>query len=162
MVKKFPSGSHFVEVGTWKGTSAAFMAVEIINSGKDIKFDCVDVWDGSNEPDYASDPKVKQNALYEHFLDNMYPVIEYVNPIRLPSVEASKLYEDNSLDFIFLDAAHDYENVYKDLIHWYPKIKSGGVFAGHDYHHDPVNKAVHDVLGSSILHIYAGCWFVNK
>lgn len=37
MVEKYPTNSHFVEVGTWKGMSAAYMAVEIINSGKDIK-----------------------------------------------------------------------------------------------------------------------------
>ena len=44
MVKMFPTNSHFVEVGVWKGRSAAFMAVEINNSGKNIRFDCVDTW----------------------------------------------------------------------------------------------------------------------
>ena len=39
MVAKHPSGSHFVEIGCWRGKSTAFMAVEIINSNKDIKFD---------------------------------------------------------------------------------------------------------------------------
>ena len=42
MVDRFDSGSHFVEVGAFLGRSAVFMAVEIINSGKNIKFDCVD------------------------------------------------------------------------------------------------------------------------
>jgi len=36
VVQKFPEGSHFVEVGVWKGTSAAYMGVEIINSGKKL------------------------------------------------------------------------------------------------------------------------------
>ena len=44
IVEKFPSGSHFVEVGSFLGKSASFMAVEIINSGKLIKLDCVDHW----------------------------------------------------------------------------------------------------------------------
>ena len=44
MVKRFSSESHFVEIGSWKGMSAAYMAVEIANSDKDIKFDCVDIW----------------------------------------------------------------------------------------------------------------------
>ena len=48
-VEIFPSGSHFVEVGSFLGKSAVFMAVEIINSGKRIKFDCVDHWKGSKE-----------------------------------------------------------------------------------------------------------------
>ena len=49
MVEKFSSGSKFVEVGSWKGKSAAYMAVEIINSKKKITLDCIDTWEGSNE-----------------------------------------------------------------------------------------------------------------
>jgi len=45
IVEKYPTNSHFVEVGVWKGMSAAYMAVEIINSGKNIKFDCIDIWE---------------------------------------------------------------------------------------------------------------------
>ena len=41
MVKIFSSGSHFVEIGSFLGKSSVYMAVEIINSGKDIKFDCI-------------------------------------------------------------------------------------------------------------------------
>lgn len=49
MVKQAEDGSHFVEVGSWKGKSSAYMAVEIANSGKRIRFDCVDTWGGSAE-----------------------------------------------------------------------------------------------------------------
>lgn len=49
MVQKFPSGSKFVEVGCWKGKSTAYMAVEIVNSTKDIEFYCIDTWEGSIE-----------------------------------------------------------------------------------------------------------------
>jgi len=37
MVKNYPDGSHFLEIGTWKGCSAVYMGVEIVNSGKNIK-----------------------------------------------------------------------------------------------------------------------------
>ena len=40
LVEQAKENFHFVEVGTWKGKSAAFLAVEIINSGKTIHFDC--------------------------------------------------------------------------------------------------------------------------
>ena len=49
IVSRFDSGSHFVEVGAFLGQSAVYMAVEIINSGKNIKFDCIDHWEGSEE-----------------------------------------------------------------------------------------------------------------
>ena len=38
-------GAHFVEVGCYEGRSAAYMGVNIANSGKYIKFDCVDSWE---------------------------------------------------------------------------------------------------------------------
>ena len=37
VVRQFPSGSKFVEVGCYEGRSAAYMAVEIANSKKDIE-----------------------------------------------------------------------------------------------------------------------------
>jgi len=49
------------------------------------------------------------------------------------SVEMAKLVPDNSLDLLYLDGAHYYAGVAADLNAWYPKVKSGGVVAGHDY-----------------------------
>jgi hypothetical protein len=53
----------------------------------------------------------------------------------MTSKEASQLFADNSIDGIFIDAAHEYEAVKEDLELWYPKVKSGGYFCGHDYSH---------------------------
>ena len=51
----------------------------------------------------------------------------------ITSLKASKLFADNSLDFTYIDADHQYESVVTDLSAWWPKIKVGGGFAGHDY-----------------------------
>jgi predicted O-methyltransferase YrrM len=130
-VETAPDNSHFVEIGSWMGKSASYMAVEIINSNKNIKFDCIDTWQGSVE--HIDRDEVKENTLYDKFLDNIEPVKNVINPIRMHSLNAVDLYDDNSLDFVFIDAAHDYENVIKDIRAWYPKVKTGGLFAGHDY-----------------------------
>jgi len=53
--------------------------------------------------------------------------------IRESSVDASKLFIEGSLDFCYIDASHDKKNVMDDLNAWYPKVKSGGIVAGHDY-----------------------------
>lgn len=168
MVEKFKSNSHFVEVGTWKGTSAAYMAVEIINSNKQIKFDCIDNWIGSeehtnpNSDKYEIGFKNNPDFLFQTYLKNIEPVKNIINSIRLPSYEASQKYEDNSLDFVFIDAAHDFDNVLLDVKSWYPKVKIGGVIAGHDYTwHEPVKRAVDKYFGK-IHEESEGCWIFNK
>jgi hypothetical protein len=131
VVKHFSDKSHFVEVGTWLGKSAVFMAVEILNSNKKIKFDCVDTWQGSDE--HKSMEKIVKNSLYNDFLKNIEPVKNIITPVRMKSLDAAPLYEDQSLDFVFIDASHEYEDVVNDINAWYPKVKSGGILAGHDY-----------------------------
>ncbi|HOU59762.1 MAG TPA: class I SAM-dependent methyltransferase [Kiritimatiellia bacterium] len=53
--------------------------------------------------------------------------------LRLTSDEAAREIPDGSLDFVYLDARHDYASVVEDIGLWYPKVKPGGVLAGHDY-----------------------------
>jgi len=144
VVENAENNAHFVEVGSWKGRSSVFMAVEIINSKKNIKFDCVDIWESSDE--YLQYDSIVNNTLYEEFLENIKPVSNIINPIKKTSIEASKLYKDNSLDFVFIDACHSYECVKEDIINWYPKVKTGGIIAGHDLHVDEIMKAVNEEL----------------
>ena len=40
---------------------------------------------------------------------------------------------DGTLDFVYLDAGHDYASVLEDLQAWAPKVRPGGMLAGHDY-----------------------------
>jgi predicted O-methyltransferase YrrM len=161
MVAQAEDGMHFVEVGAWKGRSSAFMAVEIANSGKKIQFDCIDTWEGDpNEQGHMEDEHVREGKLYEHFLDNMKPVEGYYKPVRASSTAAANLYEDNSLDFVFIDAAHDYDNVTADIAAWLPKVKEGGLIGGHDWGHPPVARAVQDSLTD--IAVEYGCWFKQK
>lgn len=168
LYKKFvdicPENGRIIEVGCWKGRSSAFLAVEIINSGKKINFDCVDTWLGSpNESEHQNDSFVQKNELYELFLSNTEPVKHIINPIRLTSKEASKLYPDNSIDIIFIDACHDYDCVIEDIKSWMPKVKSDGILAGHDYPGWPgVQKAVDELLDSGNIHTQESCWIYYK
>jgi predicted O-methyltransferase YrrM len=53
-------------------------------------------------------------------------------------------------DMIFLDAMHTYEDCLEDITRWWPKLRRGGVFAGHDYRHADfpgVEKAFDEVFG---------------
>jgi hypothetical protein len=148
IVKKFPSGT-FVEVGSWKGKSAAYMATEIANSKKDIKFYCVDKWE----------------SVWDTFHSNMLPLEKYYTPLRTSSVEGAANFADESLDFVFIDASHEYEDVKNDIIAWMPKVRPGGIIAGHDYHadqayHPGVYKAVHELIDT--FTVSEMCWIHEK
>lgn len=54
--------------------------------------------------------------------------------VRAMSVEAAKLIPDKSIDFVFIDGAHDYASVREDIRAWYPKVREGGIVSGHDYY----------------------------
>jgi cephalosporin hydroxylase len=169
MVDRYPSGSHFVEIGSWKGCSSSYMAVEIHNSGKNIKFDCVDTWQGTQIGDdksiHEQDPDVAAGVLYERFLSNIDRVKQYINPVRMDSAEAAKNYKDESLDFVFVDADHTYNGVMRDLNAWVPKIRVGGIIAGHDYAWcEDVRRAVCDFFGcdDATAPWNEGCWWVIR
>jgi len=152
---------HFVEVGSWKGRSSVFMAVEIINSGKNIKFDCVDTWEGSVE--HLEYDEIKEKKLYDIFLNNIESVKHVINPVKMSSLEAVNLYGDKTLDFIFIDASHEYEDVKRDIIAWLPKLKIGGVLAGHDYGvFDGVTRAANEIFQAHEIEISESCFIYKK
>lgn len=160
LVNQAKDGYHFVEIGAWKGKSSAYMAVEIANSNKQIKFDCIDTWEGDSSITSSFDEPLLNipDALYNHFLENINPVKEFVNPIRSTSADASKLYKDGSLNCVFIDGAHDYQSVCSDINIWLPKIKAGGILSGHDYVHPPVQEALKDVLTDGYFHFGEDVW----
>lgn len=138
-------GDLFVEIGVWKGGSTSFMGVEIVNSNKKIKFDAIDSFNGSKEHGDVSD------WLYKEASENLKPLTDtgIVNLIKGYSLDVVNNYEDNSIDFCFIDASHEYEDVKADIEAWLPKVKIGGILAGHDYDvaWQGVVKAVDEVLG---------------
>ena len=98
---------------------------------------------------YAVDPRAEQpdgtetysdwdwaaiNAEYEQ---RLAPFKNRVIEIKTFSVLAANGIPDGSLDFVFIDAQHDYESVKRDIEAWLPKVRGGGLISGHDYDPDP-------------------------
>jgi len=137
-------GAVFVELGCWKGRSASFMGVEIVNSGKAIEFNCVDHWKGSDDV-HLADTEIKNIA--KIFRANMKR-IDGLNLVihRSESPAAAEKFADESCDFVWIDAGHDYASVLADINAWLPKVKRGGVIGGDDYPMDGVGQAVREVF----------------
>ena len=162
MIDRFPSGSKFVEIGCWKGQSAYFMCNNIIKSKKEIEFFCIDTWQGSEEHIKNYD----LTNLYETFLNNMKLVESYYFPLKLDSISASKRFKDNSLDFVFIDAAHDYDSVKADILAWLPKVKKNGILAGHDYYPNSLDYcgvyvAVNEIFDKNSIEQLGDCFIID-
>jgi len=145
---KFSTNSKFVEVGSWKGRSASYMLVEIINSQKNIELTCIDNW--------------IDETIYQIFLQNTSVFKDKLKHIRKSSINAVNEFENSSLDFVFLDGDHSYDSVTTDISIWLPKIKPGGILAGHDYHPTEwsgVVQAVNEKLTD--VSIIDHCWIYN-
>ena len=135
--------SHRIaEVGAWQGRSTVAMADNTLG----IVF-AVDTWKGSPE----HEGELRQHGpewLIEQFLHNIAG--RKVCPVQMISVEAAELFSSQGglFDFIFLDASHDYDSVKADIAAWYPLLKHGGIFAGHDYteHWPGVTQAVREAF----------------
>jgi len=161
-VHRLNDGGSIVEIGSYKGQSTAYMAVEIANSNKTIEFYAIDTWEGSAENIDKSSPHFNTNIseLYSTYLNNTSSVSQYIRNIKSNSIEASKLFENESVDIVFIDACHEYSCVHEDILAWLPKVKKGGILAGHDYNHGwpGVNTAVNEILGVHNIKTQEYCW----
>ena len=163
-VKKFPVNGTWVELGSWTGKSTAYCLVELLNLDKLGKFYCVDTWEGGEE--HTEHELIVNNSLKDVFLQNIEPVANHIIPIQSISWLAADKFEDKSVDFCYVDAGHTYECVTNDLNSWWPKIKSGCLFAGDDYTKGwpEVQKAVQDFFNTKEIKVnrLGRCWVVTK
>ena len=161
-VENGKDGDLFVEIGCFIGKSTSYLATEIANSGKKIEFHTMDLWDyemysGPEKIWYDESPEKK---LYDDplkcFKHNIKNVKKYVQYFKGDSKKLVENYADNSIDFLFIDGDHSPDGFRKDLELWYPKIKNGCVFAGHDYDHPGIRGNVQEFFKESVedLDIY--------
>lgn len=148
-------GDVMVEVGCFYGRSACYLASKLRDMKKRVTLLCVDNW---------ADPEMTWGSTYELFRENAQQLglLEIIVPICAPSVLAASFVRDD-LDFVYVDAAHDYEHCLADIKAWLPKVKKGGVIAGHDF--DPVfpgvKKAVEEMFAGRYTLVGAQSWFVQ-
>ncbi len=136
----FHKPARFVEIGVYKGRSACYLAERIVETGRPVRFDVVDTFVGS--------PDVGEQDLWSEFCANLTRagLLSRIEPHRCASLDAASEFSDGSLDFVFIDACHSFEAVEQDLAAWWPKLRPGGLFAGHDYAYFPGVRAAVDAF----------------
>jgi len=94
----------------------------------------VDIWaHQDNYDDHANVADTSQEQRYQATLSNTNPWQEKIHVCRNYTTNCVKQVADNSLDYVYVDARHDYKGVSLDLNDWWPKVRPGGILAGHDF-----------------------------
>lgn len=153
--KEFPNGKG-VEVGTFKGE---FSKKILDNWGGTLYM--VDVWRPLSNDEYidSSNHVNFENNVYGDAIKNIDGFENRAVMIRADSELASHMFEDNSLDFVYIDANHAYDYVVKDIELWYPKVKVGGYLCGHDYIHMDWYKDPNFAKNKKDKHIWNGNFY---
>jgi GT2 family glycosyltransferase len=107
----------------------------------------VDPWKHQDESIYPKDTSNVDDNEFEKRYQEVQQTLgkdPCVTLYRSYSIEAVKINEDASLDFVYIDAIHTKEAVFEDMCAWWPKVKLGGWLCGHDYQFTGVVEAVRD------------------
>jgi len=158
-------GMDMAEIGCWVGHSTSFFA------SKFKKVYAIDPWKpGYNDIDPASNLDLEKS--YLEFKERCF-YCDNIEIYKKTSLEASREFKDESLDFVYIDANHIYDSVVMDINLWLPKIKKDGYIGGHDYCY--LNKdgskehpwidvfdAVNDTLGEPEIIFGDSSWCFRK
>jgi len=113
-----------VEVGVAQGNNAQQMYLAI----PDLQLTLIDPWKpfGRNSQEHM-----------EKVFKRCKRTLKKWNPtyVRKPSVKAARDIKDESLDFVYIDGLHNFDACITDIIAWAPKVRVGGIVAGHDFYY---------------------------
>jgi predicted O-methyltransferase YrrM len=119
------------EIGTLKGGYATTLAMN--NPG--VELFCIDSW--SAYDDYKCHTNTAKLEMYHVRAKERlspYPAVQLINKF---SMDAVKDFKDESLDFVYIDANHEWPYVTQDIFYWAKKVRPGGIVSGHDYLNEP-------------------------
>ena len=151
-----------VEVGVCNGVTSELYAQQIPNIKKLYAVDnypsFVD-WDGTRVTEERQEETMRRCK--ERL--SKYTNIEFVYKT---SIEFGESLKDDSIDFVFIDGDHSFDATLKDIQTYWPKVKKGGVFAGHDINLTTVTQAVEEFFkdkeNTKILTVENNAWYIVK
>ena len=121
-----------VEVGVKRGG----FSEQILEKWDGERLISVDPWAAAPAGEYEDVANVDQKAhdrFYARTQERLRGFGERSVIWRMTSKEAADRIDPHAVDFVYIDARHDYESVKEDLGLWFDKVRPGGILAGHDY-----------------------------
>lgn len=144
------NGARILEIGSYRGTSSTAIGHAI--KERDIELYCLDCWDDYYGQGFfegiPSDNTPSDLEIFRYFLNNTAFVKDQLRILKGPSFKFKELLATAFFNLIFIDAAHDYDNVVQDINIAFKALLPGGIICGHDYHSDGhgVIEAVNDLI----------------
>ena len=149
-----------LEIGCDVGDTTQFL----LESNPDLLLIGIDPYE--NYTDWNGNPLHEREQCFNGFMQRVGPYVDRFALIRDYSDKAHDVLEENFFDLIFIDGLHTYEQLTKDCANFYSKLKTGGVFAGHDYNAIPGVKQAADEfaqkMGKQILITECDVWYWIK
>lgn len=110
------------------GVQVGYYSEILLKANPDLKLLCVDAWHA-----YREYPRQhRQEEIYRQACERLGPY-PGATIKRAFSVDAAREVPNKSLDFVYIDAEHAFDQVMLDLIHWVPKVRRRGIVSGHDF-----------------------------
>jgi hypothetical protein len=137
-----------VEVGVDKGEFSNL----ILERSKIESYYCIDSWMDNFGSNYRPDVYDKDgNKRYTEAYNNLKKYIDTKRTclMQMTSIEACRHFGLESIDYCYIDGDHSLEGIYTDIKAWLPKVRVGGILAGHDYKDGP-KSGINDFLGQQL------------
>ena len=156
LIAMLPEKANVAEIGCFSGECS----IQFVMSPKVAFLLCVDQWKGGYDEtgdDVAS--KADMRAVRRAFEIRM-GISRKHSVFCGASLQAAKTVQDGVFDLVYIDADHSYEAVVADIKTWAPKVKQGGLLAGHDWCDTlpAVREAVQDELGNPAIILPDTSW----
>lgn len=117
-------------MGAEIGVEEGIYSEILLKANPNLKLFSIDAWEAyDGYRDHMEQQEM--DIIYSRAMERLKPYSCKV--IKGYSVEVSEQFKDESLDFVYLDANHEFTHVVNDIAVWEKKVKVGGIIAGHDY-----------------------------
>ena len=153
VVNNVGKNSIMIEIGSFMGESTMLFASTCYFD----KIYSIDPYDGD-------DMGIEVHFNNWNFVQEQFKIntryFDYIEQINDYSQNTYNQFQDNSIDFIYIDADHTYESVKRAIELFIPKLKKGGIIGGHDYSDDwpGVKRAVTEIIGKPTWYFKDTSW----